>query len=96
MSTISFGTRYGTVTIDGAQQPVPVDEASMRQIAHIADGDAYTASSTADLTKIYTTLADQIGYQTVQGDASRPWLILGTLLALVTAASALTLTQRLP
>jgi len=96
VSTISFGTRYGTVTIDGAQQPVPVDEASMRQIAHIADGDAYTASSTADLTKIYTTLADQIGYQTVQGDASRPWLILGTLLALVTAASALTLTQRLP
>ena len=96
VSTISFGTRYGTVNIDGHQQPVPVDEPSMRQIAHISGGDAYTASSAADLTKIYTTLADQIGYQTVQGDASRPWLVLGTLLALASAASALTLTQRLP
>ena len=96
VTTISFGTRYGTVNVDGQQQPVPVDEASMRQIAHISGGDAYTASSAADLTKIYTTLAEQIGYQTVQGDASRPWLILGTLLALASAASALTLTQRLP
>jgi len=96
VSTISFGTRYGTVNINGTRAPVPVDEPSMRQIATIAGGDFYTASSVSDLKTIYSTLAEQIGYQTVSGDASRPWLILGALLALVSASSALVLTQRLP
>ena len=68
----------------------------MRQIAKIAGGDFYTASSVSDLKTIYSTLAEQIGYQTMSGDASRGWLILGALLALVSASSALVLTQRLP
>lgn len=96
VSTISFGTRYGTVNIEGRRQPVPVDDASMRQIAKIAGGEFYTASSADDLKKIYNTLEEQIGYETVQGDASRPWLIVGTVIALLSAASALVLTQRLP
>jgi len=96
VSTISFGTRYGTVTIEGRRQPVPVDDASMRQIAKIGGGEFYTASSVSDLKQIYDTLEQQIGYETVQGDASRPWLILGTILALLSAGSALILTQRLP
>jgi len=96
VSTISFGTRYGTINVDGRRAPVPVDEPSMRQIAKIAGGDFYTASSVSDLKTIYSTLAEQIGYQTVTGDASRGWLVLGTLLALVSAGSALALTQRLP
>jgi len=94
-----IGTRYGTVNIDGRWAPVPVDEPSMRQIATIATiagGDFYTASSVSDLKTIYSTLAEQIGYQTVSGDASRGWLIPGTLLALVSASSALVLTQRMP
>ena len=96
VSTISFGTRYGTVDIEGRRQPVPVDDASMRQIARIAGGEFYTASSVDDLKKIYDTLEEQIGYETVRGDASRPWLILGTVLALLSAGTALVLTQRLP
>ena len=68
----------------------------MRQIAKITGGDFYTTSSVSELTTIYSTLAEQIGYQTVTGDASRGWLIMGTLLAMVSAGSALTLTQRLP
>lgn len=96
VSTISFGTRYGTVDIEGRRQPVPVDDASMRQIAKIAGGEFYTASSVAGLKKIYDTLEEQIGYETVQGDASRPWLILGTIMALISAGCALVLTQRLP
>ncbi len=30
VSTISFGTRYGTVNVNGLRAPVPVDEPSMR------------------------------------------------------------------
>jgi len=96
VSTISFGTRYGTVDIEGRKQPVPVDDASMRQIAKIASGEFYTASSVSDLKQIYATLEEQIGYEKVRGDASRPWLIMGTIIALLSAGSALILTQRLP
>jgi len=96
VSTISFGTRYGTVDIEGRKQSVPVDDASMRQIAKLAGGEFYTASSVSDLKQIYATLEEQIGYEKVRGDASRPWLIMGTIIALLSAGSALILTQRLP
>lgn len=96
ISTISFGTTYGTVDIDGQQIPVPADNPSMKRIALISGGDPYTASSVTQLATIYSTLQDQIGFETTQGDASRPWLLLGTLASLLSAASALALTQRLP
>jgi Ca-activated chloride channel family protein len=96
VSTISFGTTTGRVGIDGRTTPVPVDDASMRRIAQIAGGDFYTASSISDLSAIYDTLAEQIGYETTFGDASRPWLLTGTLLAVLAAVGSLVLTQRLP
>jgi Ca-activated chloride channel family protein len=96
ISTISFGTTYGTVGIDGQQIPVPVDDASMGRIADISGGDAYKASSLAQLNQVYDTLREQIGFETTRGDASRPWLLLGTLTSLLSAAGALVLTQRLP
>ena len=96
ISTISFGTTYGTVGIDGQQIPVPVDDASMGQIARISGGDAFTASSLRQLNQVYDTLQEQIGFETTRGDASRPWLLLGTLATLLSAAGALVLTQRLP
>lgn len=96
ISTISFGTTYGTVGIDGQQVPVPVDDAAMRRIAQISGGDFYTASSLQQLTSVYDTLQEQIGFETTRGDASRPWLLLGTITALLAGASALVLTQRLP
>lgn len=96
ISTISFGTTGGTVAIGGQQIPVPVDTPSMKKIAQISGGDPYTASSLAQLTSVYSTLREQIGFETTQGDASRPWLLLGTLASLLSAAGALVLTQRLP
>lgn len=96
ISTISFGTSYGTVGIDGQQVPVPVDDVSMKQIAAISGGDAYKASSVQQLNQVYDTLQEQIGFETTRGDASRPWLLLGTLASLLSAAGALVLTQRLP
>jgi len=96
ISTISFGTTYGTVGIDGQQVPVPVDDASMKRIAQISGGDFFTASSLQQLTSVYDTLQEQIGYETTRGDASRPWLLVGTVAALLAGGSALVLTQRLP
>ncbi|WP_408608042.1 VWA domain-containing protein [Actinophytocola xanthii] len=96
VSTISFGTENGQVTIDGKTQPVPVDDASMREIARLSGGEFYRAATADQLHRVYDTLGEQIGYETKDADASRPWLMLGTLAALAAAGSALLIGQRLP
>ncbi|HWC81512.1 MAG TPA: VWA domain-containing protein [Pseudonocardiaceae bacterium] len=96
VSTISFGTLNGVVTIQGTQQPVPVDDDLLRQVAQIAHGDFYKAVTGDQLKAVYASLRDQIGYTTEQSDASKPWLILGTLLAIVSAGASLFIGQRLP
>ncbi len=96
ISTISFGTEDGVVDIEGRQQAVPVDDESMKEIAKISGGEFFKAASAEELRRVYDTLGEQIGYEKKQADASKPWLVLGTLTAMFAAAMALVLGQRLP
>ncbi|MFE9576639.1 VWA domain-containing protein [Nocardia sp. NPDC006044] len=102
VSTISFGTEWGSVEIpdqdgQGSQRvKVPVDNDSLREIAKLSGGDFYTASSLAELTAVYDTLEQQIGYEMTRGDASRPWLLLGMLLVAAGVVTGLLYRQRLP
>ncbi len=75
ISTISFGTGYGTVEIEGDRIPVPVDDPSLREIANLSGGNFFTASSLEELRDVYDTLEEQIGFENARGDASRPWLV---------------------
>lgn len=96
ISTISFGTPYGYVEINDQRQPVPVDDDSLRKIAELSGGTAYTASSLAQLKEVYSTLQDQIGFETIRGDASVGWLRLGALILALAGLAALLLNRRLP
>lgn len=96
ISTISFGTSYGTVDIGTERIAVPVDDPSLREIANISGGSFFSASSLEDLNKVYDTLEEQIGFETVRGDASRVWLVLGVLCTAAGLGAALVLRQRLP
>ncbi|GAC53190.1 VWA domain-containing protein [Gordonia amicalis] len=96
VSTISFGTRTGTVELEGDRVPVPVDDDSLRKIANLSGGDFFTATSLDELNKVYEKLQNEIGYETRRGDNSKPWLIAGTLFALVSAFAALAINRRLP
>lgn len=100
ISTISFGTSYGTVDIEtesGSDRvPVPVDDPSLREIADLSGGSFFTASSLEELRAVYDTLEEQIGFEITRGDASRPWLILGVLFTAAGLGMALVLRQRLP
>lgn len=96
VSTISFGTLYGTVDIQGRPQPVPVDDASLRTIAETSGGDFFTASTLEELDSVYRTLEEQIGYEWKKADASRPWLVIGALLAMAAAAGSLAAHRRIP
>ena len=96
ISTISFGTEDGVVDIEGRQQSVPVDDDSMKEIAKLSGGEFFKAASAEELRRVYDTLGEQIGYEKKRADASKPWLLLGTMTAMFAAAAALLLGQRLP
>ncbi|MCV7226828.1 VWA domain-containing protein [Mycolicibacterium komossense] len=96
ISTVSFGTPYGYVEINDQRQPVPVDDEMLKKIAQLSGGDAYTASSLEQLKQVFTSLQQQIGYETIKGDASVGWLRLGALVLALAALSALLINRRLP
>jgi Ca-activated chloride channel homolog len=96
ISTVSFGTKYGYVEINDQRQPVPVDDEMLRKIADLSGGNAYTASSLEQLKEVFTTLQEQIGYETIKGDASVGWLRLGSLVLAAAALAALLINRRLP
>ncbi|QIS04714.1 VWA domain-containing protein [Nocardia brasiliensis] len=101
ISTISYGTRWGKVSIpreDGSSDdvPVPVDDDAMRELARLSGGEFYTASTLQELSKVYDTLEQQIGFELTRGDASRPWLLLGLLITSAGVIAGLLYRQRLP
>jgi Ca-activated chloride channel homolog len=96
VSTISFGTPYGSIEIDGRRQTVAVDDAAMKQIADLSGGQFFTATSGDELQQVYAELGEQIGYETKQVDVSKPYLAGGTLLAVVGLGLAVGLGRRLP
>jgi Ca-activated chloride channel family protein len=96
ISTVSFGTPYGYVEINDQRQPVPVDDEMLKKIADLSGGEAYTASSVEQLKEVFTSLQEQIGYETRKGDASAGWLRLGALVLALAAVAALLINRRLP
>lgn len=96
ISTVSFGTAYGYVEINDQRQPVPVDDDMLKRIADLSGGSAYTASSLEQLKEVFTSLQEQIGYETIKGDASTGWLRLGALVLAISALAALLINRRLP
>ena len=66
ISTISFGTPYGYVEINGQRQPVPVDDEMLKKIAELSGGQAFNASNSVELKNVYAALQQQIGYETIK------------------------------
>ncbi len=96
ISTISFGTPYGFVEINDQRQPVPVDDSTMKKVAELSGGSWYSAGNLAELKAVYATLQQQIGYETIKGDASVGWVRLGALVLALAALAALLINRRLP
>ncbi|OBK65772.1 hypothetical protein A5653_20770, partial [Mycobacterium colombiense] len=95
ISTISFGTPYGTVDYEGATIPVPVDD-QMKTVAKLSGGQSYTATNLGELEKSYNAIENEIGYETVKGDASMAWMLLGAFVMAGAMLAGLLLNRRLP
>src|ERR1700712_50465 len=96
ISTVSFGTPYGYVEINDQRQPVPVDDETLKKIAELSGGTSYSASSLEQLKEVFTKLQEQIGYETIKGDASVGWLRLGAFVLALAALAAPLINRRLP
>ena len=85
--TISFGTEWGTIEIEGEPGPVSVavDPAALERIANETDGVAYTAATGAELKAVYENIGSSIGYTTEERDISDRF-VGGSLIALLGAA----------
>jgi Ca-activated chloride channel family protein len=96
ISTISFGTPGGVVTLNDQRLPVPVDADMMKRIAELSGGQFYAATNAAELNRSYNAVEQQVGYQTVQGPASAGWLRLAVLIAAFGGLLSLLINRRLP
>jgi Ca-activated chloride channel family protein len=96
VSTISFGTEYGTIDIEGGRTRVAVDDASMKEIADLSAGQFFTAATEDELRQVYADLSEQIGYEVRRVDTSKPWLAGGALLLVAGLGTGLALGRRLP
>ncbi|MCV2487963.1 VWA domain-containing protein [Geodermatophilus sp. YIM 151500] len=95
VSTIAFGTDYGVLDLDGEQVPVPVDRATLEEIADQTGGSYSEAASAAELEEVYADLGSQIGYTIEPRDIS-PWFVrAGVLVALLGTVLSLLWTNRL-
>ena len=95
VSTIAFGTDYGTLTLDGETVPVPVDRTTLRNIADETGGSYSEAATAQQLEQVYKNLGSEVGYATEPKDIS-PWFVRGgVLFALLGAALSLLWTNRL-
>lgn len=96
ISTISFGTKDGMVTVDGDSIPVPTDDESLARIAELSGGQTFRAGSLDELNRVYSTLDQQIGYQVVRGDGSAGWIALGALALALSVGTGIVINRRLP
>jgi Ca-activated chloride channel family protein len=96
ISTISFGTPNGSISLDGARVNVPVSTDQMKKIAQLAGGQSYTAANLDELNKDYDAIQNEIGYRIVPGPGGAGWLRLGVVTALLATALALLINRRLP
>ncbi|HTQ19087.1 VWA domain-containing protein [Mycobacterium sp.] len=96
ISTITFGTKNGTIQLDKQQVNVPVDPEQMKTIARLSGGKSYTASDLSELNRIYDNIEQEIGSRIVAGPGSSGWLRLSVIAAFVAAGLALLINRRLP
>ena len=95
VSTIAFGTDYGTLDLEGEIVPVPVDRASLEKIADETGGSFSEAVSAEELQQVYADLGSQIGYTDEPKDVSAWFVRAGVVIALLGVVLSLLWTNRL-
>lgn len=96
VTTIAYGTASGSVVIQGETIPVPVDAASLSQLAEATGGTAYEAATGEELKSVYADIGSQLGDELEQREITVWFVGLALLAALAAAAASLRWFARLP
>jgi Ca-activated chloride channel homolog len=97
--TVALGTRDATVPNPnpfGTPLLVAPDPATLREIARVSGGKAFTAEDSDSLKSIYKTLGSQLGTKKQKKQITASFAIGGLVLLLGAAASSLRFAGRLP
>ncbi|HDP3827278.1 TPA: VWA domain-containing protein, partial [Pseudomonas aeruginosa] len=63
--TIAYGTAGGYVVEGGQRQPVPVNHYELAAIAKASGGEKFSAESLGQLSDVYKSIAQSVGYEKV-------------------------------
>ncbi|MQY08738.1 VWA domain-containing protein [Actinomadura macrotermitis] len=96
VSTIAFGTPYGTVDIEGETTSVSVNKETLRTLATGTDGKAYEAADAGQLSEVYAHIGSSLGFKIEHRDIAARFTGLALLFALGAAGASLAWFSRLP
>jgi len=96
ISTITYGTEAGTVTVDGEVVPVPPDAETMEEVAETTGGLSFEAASPDELAAVYADLEGDLGNQTEQREITLIVVAIGFFVLLAGAALSMVWTGRFP
>ncbi|MGI8331803.1 VWA domain-containing protein [Actinomadura scrupuli] len=96
VSTIAFGTPYGTVTIEGETTPVEVNKQTLRTLAEGTKGKPFEAADGGQLSEVYKNIGSSLGWKTEHRDVSSRFIGLALLLSLAAGGASLVWFSRLP
>lgn len=96
VSTIAFGTPYGTVTIEGETTQVEVNKDQLRYLAEATQGKPYEAADAGQLSDVYANIGTSLGFRLEDKDISSRFLGIALMLAFASGALSLFWFSRLP
>ncbi|GAA2592588.1 VWA domain-containing protein [Actinomadura fulvescens] len=96
VSTIAFGTPYGTVDIEGETTSVSVNKETLRTLAEGTTGKAYEAADGGQLSEVYANIGSSLGWKTEHRDVSARYTGIALLFALAAGGASLAWFSRLP
>jgi Ca-activated chloride channel family protein len=97
--TVALGTRDATVPNPnpfGTPLLVAPDPETLRQIAQVSGGKAFTAEDSDSLKSIYKTLGSQLGTKDQKSQITSAFVVAGLLLLLGAAATSVRFGSRIP
>ncbi|MES9543818.1 MULTISPECIES: VWA domain-containing protein [unclassified Actinomadura] len=96
VSTIAFGTPYGTVDIEGETTSVSVNKETLKSLAESTEGKAYEAADADQLREVYANIGTSLGFRTEHRDVAARYVGIALLFAFAAGGVSLVWFSRLP
>jgi Ca-activated chloride channel homolog len=93
--TVALGTASGTITTKNGTSQVPPDTATMKQVAAITGGKAYTISDAKELSSVYEQLGSKLTKKDKKQDVSNAFAGGALLVLLLGSVAGVRMTGRL-